>query len=776
MKHLFTFDHVDCGHCASQIEEDLNRQEFVFQARMNFMTKKLMVDSKVQDSQELLAMILPVAQKHAPGIVLAAQNTQVTRWQFEGIDCGSCALEIEEDLKKLEGIDDVQMNFLREQMTLTTSQEVDQGLLDTIHQVGRKVEPEARFFSEAEVEVEEFGQESRGLDQSLKRILISLALYAVGLLGLWQDWLRPLMIGLLLATYVLIGHDILGRTWVNIRNRQWFDENTLMTIATLGALALGEYGEAVTVMLFYQIGEYFQDRAVHQSRNSIREILNIQPETAHVVREGERMEVPAKEVAVGETIEVLVGERVPLDGRLLEGASDVDASALSGESLPVRVEPGQEVFSGSINLTHRMRLEITHGFEDSTVAKIIDLVENATDQKAESERFITRFAKYYTPTVVFAAIALALLPPLITGQAFGPWVHRALVFLVVACPCALVVSVPLSFYAGIGGASKVGILTKGGNYLEALSQVNTLLMDKTGTLTKGNFVVTKTHPLTLSQDELLKMTALVEVHSTHPIAQSVCEAYGKRLDVEAVEQVSEVAGQGLIATYQGQEVLVGNRRLMDAHGVDVSAYQTESTGTLIFTAVDGQLAGWLVIEDEVKPTTAQALQELSKLGIQKTVMLTGDNVAVAEQIGQELGIDRIEAELLPADKIRYVEKYLEGSSQGTVGFVGDGINDAPSLARADVGIAMGGIGSDAAVEAADVVIMNDDLLTLVKGLKISQKTMRIVHQNIFFILAVKFIILGLSLFGYTSMWAAIFADVGVTVLAVLNAMRSLKVA
>lgn len=775
MKHLFTFDHVDCGHCASQIEEDLNRQEFVFQARMNFMTKKLMVDSKVQDSQELLAMILPVAQKHAPGIVLAAQNTQVTRWQFEGIDCGSCALEIEEDLKKLEGIDDVQMNFLREQMTLTTSQEVDQGLLDTIHQVGRKVEPEARFFSEAEVEVEEFGQESRGLDQSLKRILISLALYAVGLLGLWQDWLRPLMIGILLATYILIGHDILGRTWVNIRNRQWFDENTLMTIATLGALALGEYGEAVTVMLFYQIGEYFQDRAVHQSRNSIREILNIQPETAHVVREGERMEVPAKEVAVGETIEVLVGERVPLDGRLLEGASDVDASALSGESLPVRVEPGQEVFSGSINLTHHMRLEITHGFEDSTVAKIIDLVENATDQKAESERFITRFAKYYTPTVVFAAIALALLPPLITGQAFGPWVHRALVFLVVACPCALVVSVPLSFYAGIGGASKVGILTKGGNYLEALSQVDTLLMDKTGTLTKGNFVVTKTHPLTLSQDELLKMTALVEVHSTHPIAQSVCEAYGKRLDVEAVEQVSEVAGQGLIATYQGQEVLVGNRRLMDAHGVDVSAYQTESTGTLIFTAVDGQLAGWLVIEDEVKPTTAQALQELSKLGIQKTVMLTGDNVAVAEQIGQELGIDRIEAELLPADKIRYVEKYLEGSSQGTVGFVGDGINDAPSLARADVGIAMGGIGSDAAVEAADVVIMNDDLLTLVKGLKISRKTMRIVHQNIFFILAVKFVILGLSLFGYTSMWAAIFADVGVTVLAVLNAMRSLKV-
>lgn len=775
MKHLFTFDHVDCGHCASQIEEDLNRHEFVFQARMNFMTKKLMVDSKVQDSQELLAMILPVAQKHAPGIVLAAQNTQVTRWQFEGIDCGSCALEIEEDLKKLEGIDDVQMNFLREQMTLTTSQEVDQGLLDSIHQVGRKVEPEARFFSEAEVEVEEFGQESRGLDQSLKRILISLALYAVGLLGLWQDWLRPLMIGILLATYVLIGHDILGRTWVNIRNRQWFDENTLMTIATLGAMALGEYGEAVTVMLFYQIGEYFQDRAVHQSRNSIREILNIQPETAHVVREGERMEVPAKEVAVGETIEVLVGERVPLDGRLLEGASDVDASALSGESLPVRVEPGQEVFSGSINLTHRMRLEVTHGFEDSTVAKIIDLVENATDQKAESERFITRFAKYYTPTVVFAAIALALLPPLITGQAFGPWVHRALVFLVVACPCALVVSVPLSFYAGIGGASKVGILTKGGNYLEALSQVDTLLMDKTGTLTKGNFVVTKTHPLTLSQDELLKMTALVEVHSTHPIAQSVCEAYGKRLDVEAVEQVSEVAGQGLIATYQGQEVLVGNRRLMDAHGVDVSAYQTESTGTLIFTAVDGQLAGWLVIEDEVKPTTAQALQELSKLGIQKTVMLTGDNVAVAEQIGQELGIDRIEAELLPADKIRYVEKYLEGSSQGTVGFVGDGINDAPSLARADVGIAMGGIGSDAAVEAADVVIMNDDLLTLVKGLKISRKTMRIVHQNIFFILAVKFVILGLSLFGYTSMWAAIFADVGVTVLAVLNAMRSLKV-
>lgn len=775
MKHLFTFDHVDCGHCASQIEEDLNRQEFVSQARMNFMTKKLMVDSKVQDSQELLAMILPVAQKHAPGIVLAAQNTQVTRWQFEGIDCGSCALEIEEDLKKLEGIDDVQMNFLREQMTLTTSQEVDQGLLDTIHQVGRKVEPEARFFSEAEVEVEEFGQESRGLDQSLKRILISLALYAVGLLGLWQDWLRPLMIGILLATYVLIGHDILGRTWVNIRNRQWFDENTLMTIATLGALALGEYGEAVTVMLFYQIGEYFQDRAVHQSRNSIREILNIQPETAHVVREGERMEVPAKEVAVGETIEVLVGERVPLDGRLLEGASDVDASALSGESLPVRVEPGQEVFSGSINLTHRMRLGVTHGFEDSTVAKIIDLVENATDQKAESERFITRFAKYYTPTVVFAAIALALLPPLITGQAFGPWVHRALVFLVVACPCALVVSVPLSFYAGIGGASKVGILTKGGNYLEALSQVDTLLMDKTGTLTKGNFVVTKTHPLTLSQDELLKMTALVEVHSTHPIAQSVCEAYGKRLDVEAVEQVSEVAGQGLIATYQGQEVLVGNRRLMDAHGVDVSAYQTESTGTLIFTAVDGQLAGWLVIEDEVKPTTAQALQELSKLGIQKTVMLTGDNVAVAEQIGQELGIDRIEAELLPADKIRYVEKYLESSSQGTVGFVGDGINDAPSLARADVGIAMGGIGSDAAVEAADVVIMNDDLLTLVKGLKISRKTMRIVHQNIFFILAVKFVILGLSLFGYTSMWAAIFADVGVTVLAVLNAMRSLKV-
>ena len=599
-------------------------------------------------------------------------------------------------------------------------------------------------------------------------------------------WLTP---ALYLIPYLVIGWDVLWRAVRNIKNGQVFDENFLMAVATVGAFGCGEYREGVAVMLFYQVGELFQSVAVDRSRKSISALMDIRPDYANIERDGQLVQVDPEEVAVGDVIVVKPGERVPLDGTVLEGSSTLDTAALTGESLPRDVGDGDEIVSGCVNLTGVLRIAVSKPFGESTVAKILDLVENSASKKAKAENFITKFARYYTPAVVFAALALAVLPPvckladdalslgLLPALAEGEWmmwVQRALVFLVVSCPCALVISIPLSFFGGIGGASKHGILVKGGNYLEALAQAGIVVFDKTGTLTQGTFSVTAVHPKDIDERELLELAALAERFSTHPISLSIQAACTPAPDPARVTDAREIAGHGIQAVVDGKTVLAGNQKLMDQFHI---AFQDtcRHTGTIVHVAVDGAYAGHIVISDQVKPGARDALQALKASGIRKTVMLTGDSRAVGEAVARELGLDEVHAELLPGDKVDRVEALLrEKAPKEQLVFVGDGINDAPVLSRADIGVAMGAMGSDAAIEAADVVLMDDDLSKLPVAVRIARKTLRIVHQNIVFALGVKFLVLALSAVGRANMWMAVFADVGVSVLAILNASRMLR--
>ena len=578
---------------------------------------------------------------------------------------------------------------------------------------------------------------------------------------------------LFLIPYLVIGWDVLWKAIRNILNGQVFDENFLMSVATIGALVIGEYPEAVAVMLFYQTGELFQNVAVSRSRQSISELMDIRPDYANIERDGQLVQVDPEEVAVGNVIVVKAGERVPLDGTVLEGTSALDTAALTGESLPRDVETGDEVISGCVNLTGLLHVQVSKPFGQSTVARILDLVENSSEKKAQAEHFITKFARYYTPIVVFAALALAVIPSLATGQ-WGTWVPRALNFLVVSCPCALVISIPLSFFGGLGGASKQGILVKGSNYLEALAQAKIVVFDKTGTLTQGKFAVTAVHPDGLAEAELLELAALAEQASTHPISRSIVAAWGGVPDQERAAGVEEIAGHGVRATVDGRHVLAGNRKLMERENITVASGHNHP-GTIIHVAVDGRYAGHLVIADQPKPTSAQALKELKAAGVRQTVMLTGDAQGAAQAVAQDLRLDRFYAQLLPADKVDRVEELLrdKGPKEKLV-FVGDGINDAPVLSRADIGVAMGALGSDAAIEAADIVLMDDDLLKLPVAVRIARKTLSIVRQNVIFALGVKLLVLVLSAVGMANMWAAVFADVGVSVLAILNASRMLK--
>lgn len=584
-----------------------------------------------------------------------------------------------------------------------------------------------------------------------------------------------------LAAYAIIGGDVVKNAVKNIGHGQIFDENFLMVIATVGAFFVGDYPEAVAVMLFYQVGECFQSYAVNKSRKSIAALMDIRPDYANVLRDGEEKEVDPDEVAVGETIVIKPGERIPLDGTVLTGSSALDTMALTGESLPRDVETGDEVISGCINLSGVLEVKVNKEFGQSTVAKILDLVENASSKKAESENFITKFAKYYTPIVVFCALALAVIPPLILSGGWSTWIYRALTFLVISCPCALVISIPLSFFGGLGGSSKAGILIKGSNYLEALADAEIVVMDKTGTLTKGNFAVAKI--LTEggeSKEELLELAAYAESYSTHPISGSLIKAYqdaGKELVKERLGTVEEIAGHGVKAVIDGSTVLAGNEKLMKKEQVSIGTkWQEEAvTGTLVHVAKDGRYLGAAVIADEMKPDAKEAVAGMKAMGIKQIVMLTGDRKEVAEHVAEQLGITTVYAGLLPGDKVDRVEELFgQKSEKGKLIFVGDGINDAPVLARADIGIAMGGLGSDAAIEAADVVIMTDEPSKIAKAMKISGKTLRIVKENIVFAIGVKILVLLLAALGMANMWAAVFADVGVAVIAILNAMRALK--
>ena len=578
---------------------------------------------------------------------------------------------------------------------------------------------------------------------------------------------------LFLVPYLVVGWDVLWRAVRNIKNGQVFDENFLMSVATVGAMAIGEYAEGVAVMLFYQVGELFQSVAVDRSRKSISALMDIRPDYANVEREGQLVQVDPEEVAVGGIIVVKPGERVPLDGLVTEGTSTLDTAALTGESLPRDVKDGDEIISGCVKLSGVLHVRVSKPFGASTVAKILDLVENSSSKKAKAEHFITKFARYYTPAVVFAALALALAPSLFTGR-WDVWVPRALNFLVVSCPCALVISIPLSFFGGIGGASKQGVLVKGGNYLEALAQAGIVVFDKTGTLTRGTFAVTEVHPRQVSEGELLELAALAEHFSTHPISLSIQAACRPAPDPARVTDAREIAGCGIQAVVDGKTVLAGNRKLMDQNNIQFEDSYSH-TGTIVHVAVDGTYAGHIVISDQVKPGAREALQALKEAGVRRTVMLTGDSRAVGEAVGRELGLDEVHVELLPGDKVDQVERLLErkGPKEQLV-FVGDGINDAPVLSRADIGVAMGALGSDAAIEAADIVLMDDDLAKLPLAVRIARRTLRIVRQNVVFALSVKFLVLFLSAIGRANMWMAVFADVGVSVLAILNASRMLR--
>ena len=593
-------------------------------------------------------------------------------------------------------------------------------------------------------------------------------------------------LALYLAAYLVIGYDILRKAWKGILNGRVFDENFLMAIATVGAFALaiyeksGDYTEAISVMLFYQIGELFQSYAVGRSRKNISELMDIRPDYANIERDGKLEKVDPDEVEIGSTIIVQPGEKVPIDGVVLTGASSLNTSALTGESLPRDVKAGDEIISGCINMTGVLTIQTTKEFGESTVSKILELVEDSSSHKSRSEDFIAKFARVYTPAVCYGALALAVLPPLVRmlfmglSAQWGEWIYRALTFLVISCPCALVISIPLSFFAGIGGASKEGILIKGSNYLETLSEVKTVVFDKTGTLTQGVFEVTGVHHNKMEEERLLEYAALAECASSHPISKSLQKAYGREIDRDRVSDIQELSGKGICAKVDGHDVAAGNTKLMALLGVEYR--DCHRVGTIIHMAIDGEYAGHIVISDVVKPTAKEAIAALKHAGVEKTVMLTGDAKRVADQVASELGVDRVCSELLPADKVKKVEELLaDKGSKDKLAFVGDGINDAPVLTRADIGIAMGAMGSDAAIEAADVVLMDDDPMKIAKAIKISRKCIGIVYQNIIFALVVKFGCLALGALGIANMWAAIFADVGVMILAVLNAIRALRV-
>lgn len=611
------------------------------------------------------------------------------------------------------------------------------------------------------------------MTKRLWRIIIGAAVLATAvLLSLNNEWLQ---IALFIISYIIVGGDVVKRAVKNIFKGQVFDENFLLSIATIGAFFIGEYPESVAVMLFYQVGELFQSYAGGKSRKSIASLMDIRPDYANVKKGDELVKVDPDEVQIGDIIVIKAGEKIPLDGKVIEGSSMIDTSALTGESVPREVEVGSDILSGCININGVITAEVTKEFGESTVSKILDLVENASSKKSNSEQFITKFARYYTPVVVIIAVFLAIIPPLvIDGATFSDWIYRALAFLVVSCPCALVISIPLSFFGGIGGASKKGVLVKGSNYLEALAETEIVVFDKTGTLTKGVFNVQEIHPEGVSKEELLELTAHAESYSNHPISLSLKRAYSKEIDNGRISDVEEISGHGVIATVDGKKVMAGNIKLMKM--MDIPYFKGELIGTIVHVAVNNKYIGYIVIADEVKEDSAQAIKELKAANIKQTVMLTGDNKSIGSKVAKELGLDKVYAELLPADKVEKLEElFSQKSKKGKLAFVGDGINDAPVLARADIGIAMGGLGSDAAIEAADVVIMTDEPSKIATAMKISKKTLKIAHQNIVFAIGIKIIVLILSAFGITTMWAAIFADVGVTIIAVLNAFRALNV-
>ena len=710
-------------------------------------------------------------------------------YYLQGLTCANCAGKIETDINRLDCVSQASVSAITSVLALTLAEDHAPDLMETIKSIVHKHEPDVVVVDKTAKKAEKhcdhshqhahsqecshgLGKENTKIIQLIFGALFLAAGIVVGRISVGNTHIPAI---LFVAGYIVLGGKVVLRALKNITKGRIFDENFLMSVATIGAFAIGEFTEAVAVMLFYQIGEYFQEAAVRKSKKSITELMDIRPDYANVKRNGDVSKVSPETVDIGEHILVKPGEKIPLDGIVIEGEGMLDTKSLTGESLPRTVKPGDTALSGCVNQNALLTIEVTKPFGESTVAKIVDLVENASSKKAQTENFITKFARYYTPVVVILAALLAVVPPLIFGEDWSAWINRGLVFLVISCPCALVISIPLGFFGGIGGASRKGILVKGGNYLEALNNLDIIVFDKTGTLTKGVFEVTQIHAANgYAKSQVLEFAAHAESYSNHPIALSIGKEYDKRIDKGKLKDYAEIAGYGISAWMDGKKILAGNSKLMEKEGISFSG--SEEIGTVVHIAVDDLYAGYIVISDEVKPDSRKAILELKAKGLRKTVMLTGDNKLIAERVAKDISIDEVYTELLPHEKVEKLELLNANKRQnGKLAFVGDGINDAPVLAMADIGIAMGGLGSDAAIEAADIVLMTDEPWGLVTAIEIAKSTRRIVWQNIIFALGVKGIVLLLGAFGIATMWEAVFADVGVALLAVLNATRAMKV-
>lgn len=750
---------LTCANCANKIETRVNKLDGVKEANLNFTTSTLIIElDGSKEENDIIFEAKGIVNKLEPEVkVYNKDEKNINVENLNRCTTEKC-LAVENDIDKDNHSYDSNKHHGH------TSNEVYSHSHEHVH-------------SHDHSHIHEHGHshdhshsEPITLKENL-RLIIGAIIFAI---AIFLNKESIVAIVLFVVSYLLIGGNVILTAVKNILRGEVFDENFLMTIATLGAFFIGEYPEGVAVMLFYEIGELFQSYAVNRSRKSITSLMNIRADYANVIRDGKEEKVNPETVNIDEVILVKPGERVPLDGVIIEGTSFVDTSALTGESVPREVSNGEDILAGFINTNGVLKIKVTKNFKESTVSRILELVENASNKKAPTEKFITKFARYYTPIVVFCAIALAVIPPLLIKDAsFNEWLSRALIFLVVSCPCALVVSIPLGLFAGIGGASKKGILVKGGNYLESLKDIDTVVFDKTGTLTKGIFKVTEINNVNIDKNELIRVAAISESLSNHPIAQSIIKEYGKEVNSKELSDYEEISGHGIKASLEGLEVLVGNYKLMDKFNINYDSI--DSIGTIVHVAINNEYKGNIVISDEIKEGSKNAIEGLKSIGITQTVMLTGDNKSVAEKVAKLVGVDKVYSELLPGDKVEKVEKIIkDNKSKGKVIFVGDGINDAPVLARADIGVAMGGIGSDAAIEAADVVLMKDDPEALVTAIKVARKTNKILWQNIIFSLGVKVLVLALGAFGIANMWEAVFADVGVTVIAVINSTRCLK--
>ena len=696
------------------------------------------------------------------------ENKEELQLTLEGLNCANCARKIEEKVGKMEGVKESNLNFTTTTLNVKLERKVkEEHAINEIKKIVEALEPHVKV----EKKVSGKTNVQRAKFEVKPTLIIGTILYLIAVIG---DFKGALALILFVASYLLIGGKVVLTAIKNIARGQLFDENFLMTVATIGAFSISEYQEAVAVMLFYEIGETIQGYAVNKSRSSISSLMDIRADYANIIIDGKEKKVSPETVKVEDIILVKPGEKIPLDGIVVEGESFVDTSALTGESVPRKIAVNDEILSGGINTNGVLKVKVTKKFGESTVSRILEMVENAANKKANTEKFITKFAKVYTPIVVALAILIAVVPSIFIKDAlFSTWLYRALVLLVVSCPCALVVSVPLGFFAGIGGASKKGVLVKGSNYLELLKDLETVVFDKTGTLTEGVFTVTEINTNNIQKEKLIEVAAMAESFSNHPIAISIIKEYGKEIDKEVIEEYEEIAGHGIKAVINNEEILIGNAKLMNQF--NISYNEVDSIGTVVYCAINGEFKGSIVISDKIKENAAEALINLKAAGVKKTVMLTGDNKKTAEKVGEKVNIDEVHSELLPLGKVKEVEKLLKASNKnGRLAFVGDGVNDAPVLARADIGIAMGGIGSDAAIEAADVVLMKDDINALVDAINVSKKTNKILWQNIIFALGVKVIVMVLGTFGIANMWTAVFADVGVTIIAIINSTRCFR--